>query len=146
MEFYYEANFNLKKCMEALGVDERGKVEEIVANEILRGTDKYVPFDEGMLKGSGRVSQGTNGTYVEWNTPYAHYQWAGIVYAYPDSDKAGYKTDKGWQSRKGVEKIPTNRKLTYRGNKERGPRWVNRMLRNGGREEIEQAAREAAKR
>ncbi len=143
MRIDYEANFRLKDCMQALGVEERGRVERRIAENILTLSDEYIPFAEGNLKDSGHIEDGNS---VVWNTPYARYQWNGIVYIDPDLNCAGFKTDAGWRSRKGVEKIPTNRKLDYQGGSLRGPRWVDRMLRDGGREEIEQAAREAAKR
>lgn len=130
--------FNLKDCMKALGVNERGRVQRFVANEVLRLCDPYVPLDEGQLKGSGHIE---NATDVVWNTPYAKYQYYGIVYEDPNINAAGFLTADGWRSRKGAVKVPTNRRLTYQNGALRGDHWVDRMMQNGGREEIEAGAR-----
>lgn len=135
--------FDLKECMEALGVNERGRVQQYVANEVLRLCDPYVPFDEGQLKGSGHIE---NNTDIVWNTPYARYQYYGIVYEDPSLHAAGFMTADGWRSRRGVIKVPTERRLTYQNGALRGDHWVDRMMQNGGREQIEAGARkEAAK-
>lgn len=141
MKFDYEANFRLKDCIAAMGLEERGRIQRHVADQVLLLSDEYIPFDEGTLKDSGRIE---NGTDVVWNTPYARYMWNGIVYEDPDLHCAGFKTDKGWRSRSGVQKLPTDRKLTYGNGPLRGPKWVERMMNNGGREAIEQSAREEA--
>lgn len=142
MKFDYQANFRLKDCIAAMGLEERGRVQQHVAEQVLILSDEYIPFDEGLLKDSGHIE---NGTEVVWNTPYARYQWNGLIYEDPQLHCAGFKTDAGWRSRKGVQKIPTNRKMTYQGGTLRGSKWVERMLNNGGREAIERSAREMTK-
>lgn len=137
----YQCTFNLKDCIETLGLNERGRVQQVVTNEVLRLSDSYIPFDEGTLKDSGHIEDDAD---VVWNTPYARYMWNGIVYEDPELHCAGFKTENGWRSRRDVEKVPTNRKLQYHGGKLRGDHWVDRMMMNGGREEIEKAARRAA--
>lgn len=146
MKFDYEANFRLQDCIAKMGLEEQGRVERHIAEQILILSDEYIPFDEGGLKDSARISQIGLGTVISWNTPYARYMWNGIVYEDPQLHCAGFKTDKGWRSRRGVQKIPTDRKLTYGNGKDRGPKWVDRMMNNGGREAIEQSAREVVKR
>lgn len=142
MKFDYQVNFRLKDCIAAMGLEERGRVQQHVAEQVLILSDEYIPFDEGLLKDSGHIE---NGTEVVWNTPYARYQWNGLIYEDPQLHCAGFKTDAGWRSRKGVQKIPTNRKMTYQGGTLRGSKWVERMLNNGGREAIERSAREMTK-
>lgn len=146
MKFDYEANFRLQDCIAAMGLEEQGRVERHIAEQILVLSDEYIPFDEGGLKDSARISQTGLGTVISWNTPYARYMWNGIVYEDPQLHCAGFKTDKGWRSRNGVQKIPTDRKLTYDNGPLRGSKWVDRMMNNGGREAIEQSAREVVKR
>jgi len=138
----YEVNFNLHDCIKALNLEERGLVQRTAAQELLNMSGDYIPFDTGALADSGRVE---NDTDVVWSTPYAHYQWQGIVYEDPQLHCAGFKTEDGWRSRKGVQKVPTDRKLTYGNGGLRGDHWVDRMLNNGGRERIEEKAREAVK-
>lgn len=139
MAYNYHASFNLQDCIRTLGLEERGRVQQVVTNEVLRLSEPYVPLDQGDLVASGHIE---NGTDVVWDTPYARYMWNGIVYEDPDLHCAGFKTDNGWRSRKGVQKVPTDRSMEYRNGNLRGPRWVERMMQNGGREKIEKAARE----
>lgn len=142
MAYNYHASFNLQDCIRTLGLEERGRVQQVVTNEVLRLSEPYVPLDQGDLVASGHIE---NGTDVVWDTPYARYMWNGIVYEDPELHCAGFKTDNGWRSRKGVQKVPTDRSMEYRNGNLRGPRWVERMMQNGGREAIEKAAREEVK-
>lgn len=139
--------FNLGDCIKTLGLEERGRVQQVVTNSVLRLSDDYIPFDEGGLRDSGHVENDTDIVWGGKAAPYANYMWNGIVYEDPVLHCAGFQVaDGGWRSRKGVQKIPTNRKLQYQNGKKRGSHWVERMLQDGGREEIEQEARKAAKR
>lgn len=142
MGMEYQCTFNLGECIKALGLEERGRVQQVVTNEVLRLSGDYVPFASGDLLASGHIE---NGTDIVWDTPYARYMWNGIVYEDPDLHCAGFKTENGWRSRKGVQKVPTDRSLQYQNGNLRGAHWVERMMQNGGREEIEKAAREAVK-
>lgn len=139
----YQCTFNLKDCIHAFGLDEGGRVQQAVTNEVLTLSDDYIPFDEGGLKKSGEIE----GTDVVWGDglKYARYMWNGIVYEDPLLHCAGSEVeDGGRRSRKGVNKVPTKRLLEYRGAPKRGARWVPRMLQNGGREKIEAVARKEA--
>lgn len=135
-------SFNAGECLKALGLEERGRVQRRVAEEILALSAPYVPFDEGGLLGSGHIEDGTD---VVWNTPYAQYQWNGIVYEDPELHCAGFKTENGWRSRKGVQKVPTTRSMEYQNGGLRGAHWADRMLQNGGLKNVEQAVKEEMK-
>lgn len=141
----YQCTFNLQDCIRGLGLDEKGRVQQFVTNEVLRLSDDYIPFDEGSLKDSGHIE---NDTDVVWGgavAPYAHYMWEGIVYEDPELHCAGFQVkDGGWRSRKGVQKVPTDRPLEYQGAPMRGDHWVPRMLQNGGLQKIEAGARKEA--
>lgn len=141
MKFDYQCNFNLQDCIKTLGLDEKGRVQQVVTNAVLELSEPYIPFEEGALMASGHIE---NGTDVVWNTPYARYMWNGIVYEDPDLHCAGFQTENGWRSRKDVQKVPTDRELQYHNGTLRGKRWVDRMLQNGGRDKIERMARKAA--
>ena len=71
--------------------------------------EPYIPEDSGALINSVKVS--SNG--VTWKTPYAHYQYTGIVYGpnFPITDGDGNIV--GWYSRRGVKKHPTGKHLQY---------------------------------
>ena len=142
MKFDFKCDFDLKDCIETLGLEERGRVQQVVTQQVLTLSEVYIPFDQGTLLTSGRI---VNDTDIVWSTPYARYMWNGIVYEDPQLHCAGFLTENGWKSRKDVQKVPTDRKLQYQNGNLRGPRWVDRMMQNGGREKIERAAREAVK-
>ena len=132
-------DFNVNGCIRNLGLDESGRVQRMVTNEVITLSEPYIPFDEGTLAASARIE---NGTDVVWGLHYAHYMWGGIVYEDPIFHCAGFPVeDGGFRSRKGVQKVPTNRKLEYQNGSLRGPRWVPRMLQNGGAKKIEDRAR-----
>lgn len=137
-------DFNINACMRRLGLDEGGRVQTVVTNEVINLSERYVPFDEGTLAASARIE---NKTDVVWGgpaAPYAHYMWGGIVYEDPVLHCAGFQVeDGGFRSRKGVQKVPTSRKLEYQNGRFRGPFWVIRMLQNGGARRIEEKARKA---
>lgn len=137
-------NLNINSCMKRLGLDEGGRVQTVVTNEVINLSEQYVPFEEGTLAGSARIE---NGTDVVWGgpaAPYAHYMWGGIVYEDPVLHCAGFQVeDGGFRSRKGVQKVPTNRRMEYQNGSLRGPLWVVRMLQNGGARLIEDKARKA---
>lgn len=137
-----QCDFNLGDCLKTLGLEERGRVQQVVTNAVLELSEPYLPFDEGDLLASGHIE---NDTDVVWNTPYARYMWNGIVYEDPELHCAGFETENGWRSRKGVQKVPTERKLKYHNGALRGSHWVERMLQDGGRKEIEKMAREAVR-
>lgn len=146
MRYNFECTFNLGDCINTLGLEERGRVQQFIANEVLRLSDPYVPLDEGVLKTSGHVEDGTDVVWGGEAEPYAHYVWEGIVYEDPLLHCADFKTENGWYSRKEVQKLPTDRRLNYGNGNLRGDHWVERMLQDGGLDEIEKGARkEAAK-
>lgn len=134
-------DFDVNRCIKNLGLDEGGRVQQMVTNEVINLSEPYVPFDEGDLVASVRIE---NGTDAVWRMPYSHYMWGGIVYEDPVLHCAGFQVeDGGWRSRKGVQKVPTDRKLEYQNGSLRGPMWVPRMLQNGGARKIEDKARKA---
>lgn len=51
------------------------------ANECRRLMNPYVPSSQtGVLRGSTKVYVRNHEGYIEYNTPYAHYQYEGILY------------------------------------------------------------------
>lgn len=116
MPFDYEVKFNLDSCIKKLGLDEQGRVQKFVTDEILRKCDPYVPFDQGTLRDSGYI----DGTDVVWHTPYAR-RWF-------------YANEGGG----------ADQNIHFQGAPIRGAYWVDRMLQNGGLIEIENGARRIA--
>ena len=56
-----------------LGIDPNGKVQKFFTETCAKHMDKYVPMDNGGLR---RYELGKN--YVEYQQPYARYQYKGI--------------------------------------------------------------------
>lgn len=133
-------SLDTKKIMQRLGIEEKGRVQRIVSETVLELCDPYVPFSEGYLRDTGHVE---NNSEIVWNGPYAHYMHEGVVYEDPELHCAGFKTENGWKSRKNVQKVPSDRELHYSNGSLRGAHWVDRMLQNGGRKKVEDAARKA---
>lgn len=133
-------SLDTRRIIERLGLEERGRVQRVMCEEILRQCDTYVPFSDGYLRNTGHVE---NNTEIVWNRPYAHYMYEGIVYEDPALHCAGFKTENGWRSRKNVEKVPSDRKIHYNNGARRGDHWVDRMMDSGGRREVEEAVRRA---
>lgn len=103
-----KVNFNAKQIMASRGLGATFKVQKYLASEVKRLSDKYVPMQQGMLKNNAQIA--SNGSFIVYNQPYAHYQYYGKV-------MAGR-----------APKDYTGADLTYNGAPMRGPRWTERML------------------
>ena len=87
------------------------EAQTLLNMQIAADCDPLIPFRGGALRGSLRYPEGIEGGVIEWNTPYAHYQYMGEVYGpnIPIRDADGNIT--GWFSPPSKE--PTGRPLTY---------------------------------
>ena len=47
--------------------------------QIAADCDPYIPFQQGALRNSMRYPEGVYGGAIEWDTPYAHYQYIGLL-------------------------------------------------------------------
>lgn len=117
MGFDYVCNFNLKDCINTLGIEERGRVQQSVTESVLNLAGPYVPNDVAgkyelphRLQDSGHIEKKTE---VVWIAPYAR-RWY-----YQDAN--------------------------FQGAPMRGKYWVPRMLQDGGLKKIEDDARKAVK-
>ncbi len=117
-KYNHVLNFNLNDCMETLGLDEMGRVQQTVTNEFKKNVKSFVPFDEAeKYENPGRLIDSChieNGTDVVWDTPYAR-----KLYYHPE--------------------------YNFQGAPMRGGYWAVRYLQNGGQEQLEQAARDEVK-
>ena len=104
----YKVNINSSDfILNQRGLLPGGKAQKFFANELIRKSDPYAPFDRGVLKNSATIA--IDGTYIEYNVPYARVHWYGKVMA------------------GSLPKKPTNKDMQYRGSPKRGPKWVLRM-------------------
>jgi hypothetical protein len=89
------------------------KAQEKLNAQIVADCTPLIPFRQGTLRNSVNYPDGISGGVIEWNTPFAHMIYTGIVYSpnIPIKDADGNIT--GWFSPPGKKKTPTDRKLQY---------------------------------
>lgn len=85
------------------------EAEHVLAEQIERDTQPFVPFRTGSLNERTRVV----GNSIIYPGPYARYLYNGKVWVDPKINAAGFLTDDGWKSRVGVKKVETNRNLVF---------------------------------
>lgn len=77
-----------------------------LANECMRFMNPYVPASQAeILAGSARAYAEGDSGYVEYNTPYAHYQYEGILYV-------SSVTGSSWAA-SGEYKVKTDKQLEH---------------------------------
>lgn len=83
-----------------------------VSHEWKRLINPYTPRDEGIMMQTAKLRPWE----IEYIQPYSAYQYYVEVYVDPKTGAAGFLTDEGWKSRKGVKKVPSGRPLHYQKN------------------------------
>ena len=127
----FNAEFHLDSIdtmLQKLNLEESGLVQEFFTNEVWRLSDDYVPFDSGML--ARNVSMSLDKRSIIYNSPYARYQYYGLLMVDPDYLKgAMFSPSYGFWSRPGVPKIldPNGRSIDN-WNGLRGPYWASRFF------------------
>ena len=91
-----------KEIKARIGLDEDGKAQKYFTNMCYRRMGTFVPGGSSSELNKNVILQPSTITY---KSPYAHYQYIGILYVDPD-------TGSSW-ARKGVKKVPTSRKLNH---------------------------------
>ena len=118
---------SLGKILRKRNLEKGGAVQRYIDSEVIRQCEPYVPFDEGTLTRSVSLATRIGSGTVIYATPYARYQYYGMVYGPNIPMTIG--GEETFRSPKGKIKSPTGRSLTY--NRERHPlagsRWFERM-------------------
>lgn len=105
---------NLSSASEILakrGLEPGGKAQSFFTNEVYRLSQPYTPFETGTLAGTTTIEA----DFIEYNVPYAHYQWMGI-------------------SKNG-------KSFNYEGAPMRGREWTTRMWSDRGNEVVQSVAK-----
>lgn len=117
---------SVKDELEKLDFLARNKVLKFAANEIMRLSDDYVPFDSGTLKNSAYITE--LGDEIVYPSPYAQYMYQGKLMVDPITKKGAFYdpiTNRYW-SRPGVKKELTDTPLNYTGAPKRGAHWAEK--------------------
>lgn len=87
------------------------EAQKLLNMQIAADCDPLISFQQGALRNSLNYPNGIYGGEIEWNTPYAHYQYMGEIYGpnIPEYDADGNLIG-FWSPPK---KNPTGRPITY---------------------------------
>lgn len=98
------------------------RAQSFVDSEVLRLSEPYTPFQQGMLRNSGIFGTVIGSGEVVWNSPYARYLYYGKVMV-------------GRAPKKVIDKS-----LQFHGAPMRGAFWFERMKRDKGQSILNKAA------
>lgn len=67
------------------------EAQKLLNEQIVIDSEPHVPFAQGGLRGSVRFPGGVYGGEIEYDSPYAHYQYVGEIYGpnIPEMDENG---------------------------------------------------------
>ena len=118
-----------RKILRNLGLDQRGAVQKFWTSTVLRRIQKYMPYRTGETIKLTVAQTDINKPEIVTDTPYARMLYYGEVMVDPKTGKAGFLTENGWMSRKGVKKVPSGRNIEYTKtkNQQAGPYWDRRL-------------------
>lgn len=138
-----EAQLSPDDILAAYGLERGGRVQRTIDQKVIDYCQPYVPASpDRTLEFSAQASTEIGSGQVVWNTPYAHYQYMGIVYG-PNIPVIQDGILMGWFSPPGRPKHPTDRELTYdtAQNPMAGPHWFERMKADRVNELLDEARR-----
>lgn len=108
------------------------RAQDALDAAVWQSVQQYMPIDTGaLISQTNALNATTRGEVFMYppNSDYGHYQYEGIVYVDPVTNAAGFLTDDGWKSRRGVTKEPSDRKLTY-SNPDATAHWAETAIDN----------------
>lgn len=108
--------FEWKKPLLELGMEKTGGRKGLLylASTAARFMAPYVPADNLVLQQRVNITAEKDRGQIHYLSPYAHYQWEGVLYVDPKAEKGAFTNGEGlFWSRPGVAKKPTSRKLEY---------------------------------
>lgn len=104
---------DVQELLQKFGLEIGGRVQRFIDQTVIDDCQPYVPASpDRTLEFSAQVSTEIGSGKVIWNTPYAHYQYMGIVYG-PNIPILQDGVLMGYFSPPGRPKQPTDRELTY---------------------------------
>ena len=142
-----EAKLEPDDLLHAYGLEKGGRVQSTIDQTVIDYCTPYVPASpDRTLEFSAQLSTEIGSGQVIWNTPYAHYQYMGIVYG-PNIPIIEDGILMGFFSPPGRPKQPTDRELTYdkSQNPMAGSHWFERMKADRLKDILDEARRVAIK-
>lgn len=131
--------YNIHVDFAVLG-EKLDRAQDALDAQVWQDVQKYMPVDSGNLKSeTNMLNANVRGKVYLYppNSDYGHYQYEGILYVDPIYNKgAFFSPDYGFWSRKGVKKVPSNRKLTY-SQPNATARWGETAINNHGQQWVE---------
>lgn len=110
--------------------------QKLLNMQVVADCDEYIPFSQGGLSGSVCYPDGLYGSCIEYNSPYAHYQYMGELYLTDDG--------RAW-AKKGEKKYQTGQKLKYHA-PGTGDHWFEKAKMEHKEQWLDLVRREAGKR
>lgn len=119
-----------KSVMNGLGVTARGDVQKFHTANVRRRIQKYMPYRSGATIKLMIVQSPADDPFIHVDVPFARMLYYGKVMEDPKTKAAGFLTENGWRSRKGVKKVVSNRDIEYdkTKNPNAGPLWDRRLV------------------
>lgn len=116
--------------MDRLGVTARGDVQKFHTANVRRRIQKYMPYRSGATIKMMIVQSPAEEPFIHVDAPYARMLYYGKVMVDPKTHAAGFLTENGWRSRKGVKKVVSSRDIEYdkTKNPQAGPFWDRRLI------------------
>lgn len=116
--------------MKRLGVTAHGDVQRFHTANALRRIQKYMPYRSGALIKLMIVQSPTDEPFIHVDAPQARMLYYGKVMVDPVTHAAGFLTQNGWRSRKGVPKVVSDRDIEYdkTKNPQAGPFWDRNLM------------------
>lgn len=126
-----DLNIEPSDLLAQYGLERGGRVQKVIDQTVIDYCKPYTPASpDRTLEFSAQAATDVGSGQVIWDTPYAHYQYMGIVYG-PNipimEPESGVLL--GFFSPPGLPKYPTDRTLTYdtSQNPLAGSHWFERM-------------------
>lgn len=120
----------VQSIMSRLGVTARGDVQKFHTVNVRRRIQRYMPYRSGATIKLMIVQSPADEPFIHVNVPFARMLYYGKVMVDPMTHAAGFLTENGWRSRKGVPKVVSNRDIEYdkTKNPQAGPFWDRRLV------------------
>lgn len=110
---------DIETILRRRGLDEGGRVQKYIDNEVIRLSGPYTPRLTGVLEKSAKTGTVIGSGEVVWNDVKARFQYYGKLMVSPT-------TGSPW-AKKNEKKVLTDRDLQYHGGGKRGKMWFERM-------------------